>query len=74
MTIKLENLDWGAIGAVVAIIVGLITAIGVFFTILQYFKKDKDTVDNSINQNISGIFFIKNKIIQKIKDKRGDDN
>ena len=74
MTIKLENLDWGAIGAVVAIIVGLITAIGVFFTILQYFKKYKDTVDNSINQNISGIFFIKNKIIQKIKDKRGDDN
>lgn len=63
-------MDWSKIGVWVAIIVGIITAIGVIFTIKQYLKKDKETSDNSVNQNIKGGFFYKSNISQNVNKKK----
>lgn len=54
----------------------LVAIIGVFFTALggiyafkQYYKKDSDTTNNSINQNIRGGLFFKSNISQNVSKK-----
>lgn len=65
----MENLDWGAIGTMVAIFFGVITTIGVIATVIQCFKKEKDTSNNSVNQNIKGGIFFKSHISQNVDKK-----
>lgn len=58
----MENLNWGAIGAIAGVV-------GVGITVIQIFKKDKPTNDNKTIQSIRGLFFSKNNISQKIEKK-----
>nr|WP_302416391.1 hypothetical protein [uncultured Romboutsia sp.] len=68
----MENLDWGAISGISSIVFGVIATIGVIATVIQVFKKDKDTNNNSVNQNIKGLFFFGNDISQDINKSKED--
>lgn len=58
----MENLNWGAIGAIAGVV-------GVGIAVIQIFKKDKPTNDNKTTQSIRGLFLSKNNISQKIEKK-----
>ena len=68
----MENLDWGAISGISSIVFGVIATIGVIATVIQVFKKDEDTNNNSVNQNIKGLFFFGNDISQDINKSKED--
>ena len=68
----MENLDWGAISGISSIVFGVIATIGVIAKVIQVFKKDKDTNNNSVNQNIKGLFFFGNDISQDINKSKED--
>ena len=68
----MENLDWGAISGISRIVFGVIATIGVIATVIKVFKKDKDTNNNSVNQNIKGLFFFGNDISQDINKSKED--
>lgn len=63
-------MDWSEKGFWVAVVVGGITLVGVIVAIMQLFKKDKATTDNSVHQNIKGGIFYKSEVSQNIDKKK----
>lgn len=54
----------------VAIIGLFFTAIGGVYAFMQYYKKDDDTTNNSVNQNIRGGLFFKSNVSQNVDKKK----
>lgn len=60
----MNKIDWSAIGAI-GTVIGVMVTIAI--AIIQSRKKETPTDNDSISQNIKGLFFLKNDISQKIE-------